>query len=778
VFGEKRRKMDKIVLPLCPPNNKPHRRTQEAPTKEDWQEYGKKLTAVLLECSSWAIRQIEILTIKISAVSAQISSASESPAAIHSGVVTRYQQQPTLHIPTATAAAATTTALSAGLLKKAEACLYPIETQAWWNSARAELESHLSVLPPPPQQPPTVQEEEEEEEYLDCQPVTLVSAPVENRTLRRNQFETFESAYTVNMPEIQSLSSSSDNEAEQSCDDARSEQENYTLFLRPLEISFGAEGKLNMLLLNYLISTMNLYYIDHVQVGGKHWQEIFTHTKNSRISFQHQVFLAIMECRIVRQLFCELYNPSSLRAEDMILPSPAGLAYKQLAASPAVFPWIFQHNLAIIRPFPIAVYSQAEIDTVYTTMLFKVCRIEWHPELHHFTHALADRLACFFYFAMPAKLMNVEGLRQSLTSAYVAAMAKKQQVPQVVSTGAALFTYNLDFLIRNCWRYFYTIQNNIGFEQFFRSAASADLLLAAALPRQSLSLPRDLSVHSAPLKYSRTVIVNLAAKLEERIGSLFSRLETNKAFGELDSINEQIRKDVISLVLPQGDLEWSSYKYIINTNAHNILDKLHGSLYKVMRIELFPADGRAVLNVYLNDAKNPAHPLHFIHNHLVLYLFDKYMSTGLNSLRFKATYLIPQRDIHFYGHILHNSVEPYVRQWMGRYYVTFNNSISTQNTTIYQVLAEWILIAFLYCPTLWENIQEFGLAVIPEVLLNQNNSQYSMNMIWGLQSTPPNEETDAMDIDEPTGEGREIDPLTVAPSNSAEEDEDSLLMLL
>ena len=771
--------MRKIILPLCPPNNKPNRR-QEVPTKEDWQEYGKDLTSALLACSSWAIRQIEVLTIKISSIT---SSTVNTAAAATVGILTRYQ--PTLHIPNNAAAATYTTSTAAltGLLKKAEACLYPIETQTWWNSARTELEGYI----PLPQQAPTVEHEdddnnneEQQQHYTPPQAVTLVTAPIENRpSSHRSQFNAFEAAYTlggINHPQVHSLSSAESSEEEEEEESMlRNDQENYTLFVHPLDISFGTEGTLNMLMLNYIISTMNLYYMDHVLVGNKHWQDVFTHSKNSRISFQQQMFLAIMECRVVRQLFCEVYNPNSARDEDMILPSPAGLAYKQLFASPTIFPWLFQNNLALSRPFPISIYSQAEIDHVYTAMLFKVCRIEWHPELHHYTHALADRLACFFYFALPEKVMNVDGLRQSLTSAYVTKMTKKQELAH--GTGSAsptLFTYNLDFLVRNCWRYFYTIQNNIGFEQFFRSVDSAQLLMAVSLPKQGLNLPRELSIQSAPLKYSRRVILTLAAKLEERIATLFNRLETTRAFGELDSINEHIRKDVVNMILPQGDLEWSSYKYIINTNSHNILDKIHGSLYKVMRLELFPTEGRSVLKVYFNDAKSPAHPLHFIHNHLILYLFDKYMSVGLSSLRFKATYLIPQRDIHFFGHILHNSVEPYIRQWMGRYYVTFNNSISTKNATIYEVLAEWVLIAFLYCPALWENIQEFGLAVIPDIMLQQNNSQYSMNMSWGLQPKAPKDDVDAMDIDEPEG----VNPLNPIPKeNESDDDDDNLLIL-
>jgi hypothetical protein len=527
----------------------------------------------------------------------------------------------------------------------------------------------------------------------------------------------------------------------------------YDLFLQDIDSTSGEKGRLNLLMLNYLISMLTLYYLDHVAVGGKAWQNIWTHQKQgSRMSFQQMTFMAIMHCRILRRLFCEAYH---------------GLAYSRLSTSVPQFNWLVSQDLAINRQFPVSTYTQSEVDQALTTLLFKFCRVEWHSQLHHYIHLLSDQMASFFYRTKDIKAFNVEGFRTPISEKLVTSLNKKDtQLNKKVQPGAQVFTYNFDFLYRCSWRYFYIMQNIMGFEQFMNR-------LPAQLPpprgvwdvpfprQQALEYPSQLSVNKVP--YTRETVATLAKLIKTRIMYFYGRYSRS----ELNTVNEQIRKKVVDLILPQGDLEWVQHKYpIIAHNANNIMETLHTTVYKPIRLLLFPAEDHKVLDIYLKESSDDSSPLRFVHDYLVLYLFNKHMVRNLNSLNFLETYVIPQRNIHFFAKLLLNTKEPYLRQWMGRYYLYYNNHMSFVNTDIYHVLAEWVLVAFKFCPELWENIQDFGYQLLPPVLLAQNNDQFTVDLYT------ENAE-DAMDID-----SDERPPqIALEQDKDAEDKTDSLLIL-
>lgn len=156
---------------------------------------------------------------------------------------------------------------------------------------------------------------------------------------------------------------------------------------------------------------------------------------------------------------------------------------------------------------------------------------------------------------------------------------------------------------------------------------------------------------------------------------------------------------------------------------------------------MFPLENYDVLTKYL-EASNPSNPLHFIFLRLVLFLVDKHFVADMESLRFKTLYVIPQRDIHLYAQLLYNSQEPYIRQWMGQYYVFFNNSISTMASNIFEVIAEWVLVVQYFCPNLWKTMQSYGENILPQQLLQTTINQFTLDML-PLRGEP----TDAMDID-------------------------------
>jgi len=96
---------------------------------------------------------------------------------------------------------------------------------------------------------------------------------------------------------------------------------------------------------------------------------------------------------------------------------------------------------------------------------------------------------------------------------------------------------------------------------------------------------------------------------------------------------------------------------------------------------------------------------------------------------------------------VYNTQEPYIRQWMRQYYLFFNNSISTVSGSIFEVIAEWVLVVQYFCPSLWIQLQEFGVSVLPQALLQTTINQFTMDIL-------DMEDIDAMEIDDDSSQTR------------------------
>lgn len=684
-----------LHLPLCPPNHRKDitKPVQHEATVEDWSEYGQELSQSLETLSTWIQEQIQQLTIFIHGATANTNNtaASQSSSSFNVGGNT-FQFQ----LIEVNSKAAHNTSATGGSILDTNPCLIPVNSKEWWYQSREVLRSLV---------PQVIEDEEEEAAMNDpMESMDEVRAPAEDLS-RAERYAQWSRQFVPPSVRIEEVSSAAD---EMEVDDNHpidgvEHQESimhYDLYLRPLEHVYGQEGKINMVLLNYLVSMLNLYYIDHVSVGGKKWQDVWVHHTSSHMSFQGMVFLAIMQARILRQLFCELYDPNVPQGTPIQSLSVHGLAYKRLYTNQPEFAWAVEKNLVIGRSFPIAIYTQSEVEQTLSTIMFKTGRVEWNTTLHHLFHIVSDRMACLFYQALPAAIINVEGYRKPLSDKIIAAFKATPTTP--------LFVYNFDFLYRCSWRYYYMMQNIMGFEQFMNSATNWK--------------QQDVPHHN---KYTRQDVTRLADLLKQNMAKIYEKYTR----GEKNTINEHMRKTVVGFVLPQGDIEWTRYKYpIYALNPNNIMEKLHGALYTAIKMEIFPVKDSKVIDTYFKDFGTADHNLRFIHDYLVLFLFDKHFVQELRNLRFLTSYVIPQQNIHFFAKLLFNSHEPYIRQWMGRYYLCYNNTISFCNTDIYQVVAEWILIAFKFCPELWELVQTFGTQLLPAYLLVQNNMGYDVDI--------------------------------------------------
>lgn len=699
-----------IELPLCP------NKGSESATTEDWQEYAINLVQSLKSFSVWIEDQIQLLSHTINETTIYYKDMKDDDE----------KKMKLLHFSLAEAADA----------------LIPMADLHWWTSCKEKLEQLIHTPDSPNNDQELIIFESNDSFFNPVNNnISVISQPVADRVRKVRPVVLPPSA------------------------DSMAPQTPFRLVVRPLTHIRGSESETNMMILNALLHVMNLYYLDCLSMYTMKWSDdIWTHSdQKSRMNYQGMVFLEIMHLRVLRQIYTEIYTSPTRYQEEQaafnnsiifqtkfkITPAPRpqtfmqemsdpdmtktrhfsehGAAYHQLKSNAKTFPWLHARKLIHDKPYIISDYTQSELEQTLRDLFFKFIRMEWHSELHHFVNLLMDRMAVLFYSAQSEKIMNLENMRTSLST------DTQKQINDLqgrdVSLQSIRYTYNFEFLFHCSWRYYYAMQNVLGFEQLLHEPLP---LLTPIIPKQELIYPSNLKQMQV---YTRDQVKTLATHIQQWIVGQFQKYST----GEYNTINEATRLFILDALVPQGDHEWVKFKYpIISRNANNIMEKIHSKVYTSIKEEVFPKEGHGILKYYM-EATNPKHSLHFIHLRLILYLIDKHMVADMESLRFLTRYIIPQRDIHIYAQLLFNTQEPYIRQWMGRYYLFFNNSISTMGDTIYEVVAEWILTVQYFCPPLWKLVQEFGGQLLPKDLLQRTVHQFTLD-IYNVYDDQANEE--------------------------------------
>lgn len=564
-----------LYLPLCPVSQ------EKLPAEEDWHEYGIDLSRSLKTLSEWIEDQIQSLTPKIAILAQSYPKEQEENV--------NKKKQPNKW----------------STLQEASHVLVPMGDLTWWSKTLENLSPLVeSSKKPKAPKPVTLRTStfDHNNQFFgqDPEEVTTIPAPESDLITRLLYGHQTRMAPKSTKAPVHEISESEED----------SESTPFKLILRPLQAVRGPESVLNLTLLHHLLHMINLYYLDCVAIGGSKWTSVWTHSdQKSRMSFQSMVFLEIMHLRILRQIYCELYIPPETEEEptnrfvvsskykftkpptdqqlyhekhdpDMTTPfrfSECGAAYRQLCLTSKQFPWIFEKRLALERYIPVAAYTQSELEQTLTNLFFKFVRIEWHHELHHAINVIMDRLAVLFYNAQTEQVMNIEGLRTPISIETQEQIHQLQGSSNAPSTRQVLYSYNYDFLYRCSWRYYYAIQNILGFEQLIREPIP---LFVPSIPKQELLYPSNLVQMQL---YTRKQVTDLAAHIKQWLVGQFGTYSV----GEYNTINEQIRRQVLDTVVPQGDTEWVKFKYpIIALNPNNIMEKIHSKFYMAIKQEV------------------------------------------------------------------------------------------------------------------------------------------------------------------------------------------------
>lgn len=329
------------------------------------------------------------------------------------------------------------------------------------------------------------------------------------------------------------------------------------------------------------------------------------------------------------------------------------------------FPFVLRARLGVLRPGPIATWTQSELSDALTALLLRWQTLPWHPDLNGYVHALLDRVAALGWAPFSdARVLDQPDFRT------------RHVHPR---SGRARYTPNLDWEYRHAHRVRHLLR-----ALYLQLEAGERLAPAPGTLELPPTAPRPVT----------------AAQLQ-------AILEVRARTAGPDTLTV-VQKEASALSVGPDDAEWLRYLKPTSTIVPStIIEELHES-YKA-RLQRAAWRRPHELVALLHSTRTADTTERGLAERVALRMLDgalpAYLTARGDLLNWSQAHAFPNGYLEESKLLRRQRELPYLVQWQGRYELVWRGR-TFDHVSLYDALADWFWLVSVHYPGshVWQSL--------------------------------------------------------------------------